>query len=82
MAALECEPAAASGVAGGNLAMLPQDAFEQRLQLFYREFGFDYTSYASPTDEEWEGLLLQERLDRESERLVGHVEELPLPALA
>jgi len=74
MAVLECEPAAASGVAGGNLAMLPQDVFEQRLQSFYREFDFDYTLYASPTDEEWEDLLVREWRDRDSERLVNYVE--------
>jgi len=48
------------------------DEFEGRLQSFYREFDFDYGSYASPKDEEWEELLLQERLKRDSERWLVH----------
>ena len=50
------------------------DEFEERLQLFYRESGFDYSAYSSPTDDEWEDLLLRERADREAERMVGHGE--------
>ena len=74
VAVLAEEPAAVSGVSGGEGPDAVSDEFEERLQLFYCESGFDYSAYSSPTDDEWEDLLLRERADREAERMVGHGE--------
>ncbi|MDO4798671.1 MAG: hypothetical protein Q4A01_11715 [Coriobacteriales bacterium] len=72
--ALAQEPAAV-GV-GGLVKQIEaeDDPFENRLTAFYQEYGFDYTSYVSPQDDEYEELLMQDWTEREGERMVGYVQ--------
>lgn len=72
--ALAQEPAAVSVGGLANPIEAEDDPFENRLTAFYHEYGFDYTSYESPQDDEYAELLTQDWTEREGERMVGYVQ--------
>ena len=70
VAALAQEPAAVGITGSADLTGIEDDSFEERLVAFYQEYEFDYSSYASPQDDEYEELLAQDWAESEDERLV------------
>ena len=74
VAALAQEPAAIGIAEPTSHISTKDDPFENRLTTFYQEHGFDYSAYSSPTDDEWEELLLQEWAEREGKGLVQHAQ--------
>lgn len=74
VAALAQEPAAVDLAGSANRTDAEEDPFETRLTAFYQECGFDYATYTSPQDDEWEELLRQDWTEREGERLAHHAQ--------
>ena len=70
VAALAQEPAAVGITGSADLDGIEDDSFEERLAAFYQEYEFDYSSYTSPQDDEYEELLAQDWAESEDERLV------------
>ena len=64
------EPAAVGITGSADLDGIEDDSFEERLAAFYQEYEFDYSSYTSPQDDEYEELLAQDWAESEDERLV------------
>lgn len=74
VAVLAQEPAAVSVAESAAQIGFDGDQFEERLMAFYRDNGFDYAAHASPTDDQWEELLMEDWTEREREDLVFHAE--------
>lgn len=74
VAVLAQEPAAVSVAESAGQEGFETDPFEERLVAFYRDSGFDYAGYSSPTDDEWEELLMEDWAERETGGLVPYAQ--------